>query len=82
MNTSRRMIHTVGGLVLVGLGVAGMIVPIVPGIPLAIAGVVLLRSNHSVVGSVMEHLKRWRDSRQRPGGRTGTPTGSPRDGSE
>ena len=50
-------IRTAGGLVLVGLGVVGTLFPIVPGIPLVIAGVALLGANHPAVRPLMVRLR-------------------------
>lgn len=58
-----RMLRLTAGLLLVGLGLAGMIVPIIPGLPLLVAGAMLVAPNHRVVRAVREHLKAWRHRR-------------------
>ena len=58
-----RVIRPTAGLLLVGLGLTGMIVPIIPGLPLLVAGAVLVAPNHRVVRAVRERLKAWRRRR-------------------
>jgi hypothetical protein len=48
------------GVVLIASGVVGCVLPIVPGIPLLIAGVALLGPKHWLVRPVTERLERWR----------------------
>ena len=54
------MIRTVAGVALVGLGLVGMLVPVLPGIPLLLAGVALLGSDHPWVRPCMARLRLWR----------------------
>jgi len=55
-----RTIRTVIGLILVGLGPMGLLLPILPGIPLLIAGVALVGTNHPWVRPVIARLRAWR----------------------
>lgn len=53
-------IRTVAGMVLIGLGLVGMLVPVIPGIPLLIAGVALVGTNHPWIRPVIARLRAWR----------------------
>src|SRR3972149_582623 len=55
-----RTIRTVIGLILVGLGPMGLLLPILPGIPLLIAGVALVGTNHPWDRQVIARLRAWR----------------------
>ena len=59
-NAVWRKIRVVTGLTLIGLGLLGMLVPVVPGIPLLIAGVALVGTNHPWVRPLMVRLRAWR----------------------
>ncbi len=67
-----RVLRPTAGLLLVGLGLAGMIVPIIPGLPLLVAGAVLVAPNHRVVRAAGERLKAWRHRRTPVGLMLGT----------
>jgi uncharacterized membrane protein YbaN (DUF454 family) len=56
----------VTGLTLVALGVIGMLLPVIPGIPLLIAGVALLGTNHPWVRPLIARLRLWRRKWKRP----------------
>jgi hypothetical protein len=55
-----RTIRTVAGLILIGLGLLGLLLPVIPGIPLLIAGVSLVGTNHPWVRPVIARLRAWR----------------------
>lgn len=55
-----RTIRTVIGLILIVLGLIGLLVPVMPGIPLLIAGVALVGTNHPWVRPVIARLRAWR----------------------
>jgi uncharacterized membrane protein YbaN (DUF454 family) len=55
----RRSIRTAGGLVLVVVGVAGLVLPVLPGIPILIAGLALLGTEHPVRVAIIRRLQRW-----------------------
>ena len=59
-------IRTVAGMILIGLGLVGMVLPVVPGIPLLLAGVALLGTNHPWVRPFMARLRLWRRKRLKP----------------
>ena len=51
------------GVLLLALGVVGCVLPIVPGIPLLIAGAALLGPRHWLVRPFADRLRRWRQRR-------------------
>jgi hypothetical protein len=53
------------GLILIGLGLVGMLLPVMPGIPLLIAGIALVGVNHPWVRPVTARLRAWRQKRKR-----------------
>ncbi|MBX3023871.1 hypothetical protein KF840_03075 [bacterium] len=52
--------RVVAGIVLVAIGVLGCVLPVIPGIPILIAGVALLGPRHPLVRPFAERLERWR----------------------
>ena len=69
-----RTIRMVAGVVLIGLGAIGTLMPVMPGVPLLIAGAALLGSNHPLVRSLAPWAKRWQ-SRLKRRRAPGSPTG-------
>lgn len=55
-----RKVRAVTGRALLGLGVIGVLVPIIPGLPFFIAGVALLGPDHPLVRRLRGRLKEWR----------------------
>lgn len=55
----------VTGLTLIGLGVIGIFLPIIPGAPLFIAGVALAGPDHPLVRGLKERLKQWRHGKEK-----------------
>ena len=53
-------LRSMGGVTLIGLGLLATVVPIIPGIPLIIAGAALAGPKHPLVRAARERLKRWR----------------------
>lgn len=53
-------IKVILGIVLCAVGVVGTLVPIVPGVPIVLAGLALMGSDHPLVVKLKERLKRWR----------------------
>ena len=53
-------IRTVSGVVLIGLGLAGMLLPVIPGTPLLIGGVALLGAHHPWVRPFVVRVRLWR----------------------
>ena len=54
------LLRTIAGLILIVAGVLGLILPVVPGIPLLLAGFAILGTEHPVRVAVMRWLRRWR----------------------
>jgi hypothetical protein len=55
--SARRIGVTVGGFVLLAVGVAGLALPIIPGIPLIIAGLALLASEYAWARRALERAR-------------------------
>jgi len=55
----KRSIRAIAGLVLLVVGGAGLVLPILPGIPLMIAGLALLGSDHPLHVAIRRRLERW-----------------------
>ena len=55
----RRSIRTVVGLALIVVGLAGLVLPVVPGLPILFAGLAVLGSEHPVRQAIMRRLQRW-----------------------
>ena len=58
-------LRAVTGLILVGLGLVGTLMPVIPGIPLVIAGVALAGPTHPWIRPVTARLRAWRRKRKR-----------------
>jgi uncharacterized membrane protein YbaN (DUF454 family) len=60
----KKKLGNIAGFILLGLGLIGMILPIIPGIPLLIAGAALLGADHLAVrpfSRLLDRLKTgWR----------------------
>jgi hypothetical protein len=52
---------------LIGVGIIGTLLPIIPGMPMVIAGVALVGPGHPVLGPLMTRIERWRRRRQGSG---------------
>jgi hypothetical protein len=48
------------GLMLIALGVLGVLLPVMPGIPLLAAGLALIGADHPLRRACMTRLRRWR----------------------
>jgi hypothetical protein len=48
-NDLRRHLKVVGGCALIFLGLLGMVLPIIPGIPILVAGVAILGTDHPII---------------------------------
>jgi uncharacterized membrane protein YbaN (DUF454 family) len=51
--------RNVGGWILVVLGVAGLILPFLPGVPLLIAGLVMLSADYRWARNCLRRVKLW-----------------------
>jgi uncharacterized membrane protein YbaN (DUF454 family) len=58
-----RRIRSAAGVALVALGVAGVVLPLMPGVPFLIVGMALLGSEHPISRAVAERLRRLRSRR-------------------
>ena len=50
------------GVLCVAVGILGCVLPIIPGIPILLAGVALLGPRHPLVRPFAERIERWRAS--------------------
>jgi hypothetical protein len=69
----RKRLRQVAGYALLVLGAMGIVFPMLPGIPLLIAGAALLGSDHPAVRPLLDRLKGWRtegNKARRRAGRT------------
>ena len=57
-------IKVAAGIALCVVGIAGTVVPVIPGVPIILAGVALMGADHPLVLRVRDKLKRWRDGRR------------------
>ena len=51
------------GIALCLIGLAGTLVPVIPGVPIIAAGLALLGADHPLVRELKERWKRWRDGK-------------------
>ena len=52
------------GIAMCVIGVAGTLVPVIPGVPIILAGLALMGTEHPLVRKVKERFQKWRDSKQ------------------
>ena len=62
------ILRTVVGLLLITVGVIGLVLPIIPGIPLLLAGVAAMGRDHPWLHPIRGRLDRWR--RRKPSSET------------
>jgi uncharacterized membrane protein YbaN (DUF454 family) len=55
-------LRPVGGLLLIVIGLAGLVVPVIPGILLMMAGVAVLGRDHPLISPVLDWLRRHREA--------------------
>lgn len=58
-------LREVTGFALLILGLLGMLLPLLPGVPLVLAGVAILGSKHPRIQPWIERIERWRSSLRR-----------------
>jgi uncharacterized membrane protein YbaN (DUF454 family) len=56
------LLRTIAGVTLITIGMIGILLPIIPGIPLLLAGVATMGRDHPWLRPVMERLDRWRNA--------------------
>jgi hypothetical protein len=59
-----RRVRTAIGLALVGLGAIGLLVPLLPGIPLIVAGAAVVGPDHPVIRWVQTRWSSWRHRKE------------------
>jgi hypothetical protein len=57
------LLRTIVGVTLITIGMIGILLPIIPGIPLVLAGVATMGRDHPLLRPVFERLNRWRNRR-------------------
>lgn len=62
-----KKIKVILGIALCVVGVAGMLLPVVPGVPIILAGFALIGSDHPIVRNLKEWIERWRGRRKQQG---------------
>ena len=70
-----KYVRSIGGVLLIVAGLLGLVFPVIPGVPLLLAGVSVLGWNHPLVRPAVAWLKRGREAwrafwRKRTGTRT------------
>ena len=53
-------IKVILGIALCAVGIAGTLVPIIPGVPIILAGCALMGADHPLVRSLKDRWHRWR----------------------
>ena len=56
-------VRAVAGVAFLAIGVAGVVLPLMPGVPFLIAGMALLGSEHPISRAVAERVRRLRSRR-------------------
>ena len=57
------LLRTVAGMTLIVVGVIGLVMPIIPGIPLLLAGVATMGRDHPLLRPVLARINAWRARR-------------------
>jgi hypothetical protein len=55
--------RVVAGVLLIVVGILGTLLPVIPGVPLLIAGVALIGPKHPLIRPFVERFERWREAR-------------------
>jgi uncharacterized protein len=58
------LLRTVAGVMLITIGMVGILLPIIPGIPLMLAGVATMGRDHPWLRPLMARLDGWRSRRR------------------
>jgi uncharacterized protein len=82
MQPSGSLWRNAGGWIFLILGVAGLILPVLPGAPLLIAGLVLLSADHRWARNCLRKAKSWTHKLNRHRSKRTNPTRSCRDQSD
>lgn len=54
-------VRVIIGIAMCVIGVVGTLVPVIPGVPIILAGVALMGTDHPLVRKVKERFQKWRD---------------------
>ena len=57
------LLRTASGLLLITVGAVGLALPIIPGIPLLLAGVAIMGRDHRLLRPVFKRIDAWRQRR-------------------
>ena len=57
------LLRTVSGLLLITVGAVGLVLPIIPGIPLLLAGVATMGRDHRLLRPVFKRIAAWQQRR-------------------
>jgi hypothetical protein len=55
-------VRSIGGVLLVAVGLLGLVLPIIPGVPLLMAGVAVLGQDHPLIRPALAWLRRRREA--------------------
>lgn len=58
---TKQKLKVLCGLFLFVVGVAGLLLPVVPGVPIILAGFALMGADHPLVRNLKQRLKNWTD---------------------
>lgn len=68
-NPTLTRVRSIGGVVLVVVGLFGLVLPIIPGVPLLMAGVAVLGREHPLIRPALGWLRRrrqaWREAQSK-----------------
>jgi hypothetical protein len=64
----RRSIRTIAGFSLIVAGAIGTLVPVVPGVPMLLAGVALVGTDHPWIRAAKARWRAWSGGRPRTAG--------------
>lgn len=65
MGSSLQRIKVIAGISLVIVGALGVLLPVVPGVPIILAGVALVGADHPIVRPINGWLQRWLKRRKK-----------------
>jgi uncharacterized membrane protein YbaN (DUF454 family) len=62
-NRLKGILVTVGGIVCIGVGLAGLVLPIIPGIPILLLGLHLMGVSIPILDRWIARIRRWLEAR-------------------
>lgn len=60
-----KALRNAAGFALIGLGILGIFLPILPGVVFIMAGAAVLGTDHKAVRPFMKYIDKWRDGRKK-----------------